>query len=66
MMDNQPVCICYHQCRSAEQVGQWRAIQMQLLSVVVVHSIHNVLASSCADAPNAASNHVASSKRGDD
>ena len=61
-----PVGICYHQGGAAEQAGKGCAVQVQLLSVVIVHSVHHIFTQSCADAPNASADHVPSSKRSDD
>lgn len=59
-----PVCICYDQGWTAEQCCKRCAVQMQLLSMIVVHSVYYLLIYSSGDAPDAAANHVASSKRG--
>ena len=61
-----PVSVCYHQGRAAEQASKGCAVQVQLLSVVVVHSVHHIFTQSSADAPNAAADHMPSSKGSDD
>ena len=48
--------------RPSEQVLQAHAVQVALLAVVKVHSIHQLVPSSSADAPDGASQQVARCK----